>query len=168
MQGWVDLERQARRAHIKVMADTIIIPCPHCDTQNRLPAERRGQGKCGTCHKPLFTGLPLALSESRFDRHATAGDLPLLVDFWAPWCGPCRAMAPGFEAAAREFEPRVRLAKVNTDEEQALGARYRIQAIPTLILFRHGREVARQSGAMQNSALRQWISRQIDGTASAA
>jgi len=147
------------------MADKIIIPCPHCDTQNRLPAERRGQGKCGTCHQPLFTARPLALTEARFDRHANAGDLPLLVDFWAPWCGPCRAMAPGFEAVAKEVEPRLRLAKVNTDEEQGLGARYRIQAIPTLILFRGGREVARQSGALMGSQLKQWISQQLGAAA---
>ena len=150
------------------MADgKIIIPCPHCDTQNRLPAERRGQGKCGTCHKPLFTGSPLVLTAARFERHAGAADLPLLVDFWAPWCGPCRAMAPGFEAAAKEFEPRLRLAKVDTDQEQQLGARYGIQAIPTLILFRGGREVARQSGALMGSQLRQWIEKQL-GSRSAA
>jgi thioredoxin 2 len=146
----------------------IIIPCPHCDTQNRLPAERRGQGKCGTCHHPLFAGKPLALTMSRFDRHSGAADLPLLVDFWAQWCGPCRAMAPAFEAAAKEFEPHLRLAKVDTDAEPELAARYRIQSIPTLILFRDGRETARQSGAMQNSALRQWIARHIGDAASAA
>jgi thioredoxin 2 len=150
------------------MADKIIIPCPHCDTQNRLPAERRGQGKCGTCHKPLFTGQPLVLDGARFSRHADAADLPLVVDFWAQWCGPCRAMAPFFEAVAKELEPRVRLAKIDTDAEQELAARFRIQAIPTLILFRGGQEVARQSGALMGSQLRQWINQQLGGQASAA
>lgn len=144
------------------MVSSVTIPCPHCHTQNRVPAERRREGgRCGQCHQPLFTGQPIYLDTAHFDRHAGAADLPLLIDFWAAWCGPCRAMAPIFEAAAKEFEPRVRLAKVDTDAEQTLAARYHIQAIPTLILVRGGREVARHSGAMPAGALRAWVDRHL-------
>jgi thioredoxin 2 len=111
---------------------------------------------CGKCHSPLFDGRPVALDEAAFDRHIGRSELPVLVDFWAPWCGPCRAMAPQFEAAARQLEPGMRLVKVNTEEAQALGARLQIRSIPTLALFVGGREVARQAGALGAADIVRW------------
>lgn len=133
------------------------IVCPHCEAINRVPSDRLGEAPdCGKCHRPLFTGKPVALGAASFDRHVSRNDIPLLVDFWAPWCGPCRMMAPAFEAAAAQLEPQFRLAKVNTEEEQMLGARYGIRSIPTLALFLNGREVARQAGAMGTSDIVRW------------
>ncbi len=140
------------------MSDSLIVVCPHCHAPNRLPAERLAAGgNCGKCKAPLFRGEPVELDAANFDSHVGRSDIPLLVDFWAPWCGPCRAMAPAFAQAARQLEPEFRLAKVNTEQEQQLAARFGIRSIPTLALFRNGREVARQAGATDTASLIRWV-----------
>ncbi len=142
------------------MPESLHIVCPACDAVNRVPPERLGAApKCGKCHGPLFLGRPLALDEGRFAHHVGRSDLPLMVDFWAPWCGPCRMMAPAFEAAAARLEPDLRLVKVNTEEAQGLAARLGIRSIPTLALFRAGTEVARTAGAMDTSGIVGWVRR---------
>src|SRR5881394_4231230 len=134
------------------MTESLHIVCPHCDTINRVPREKLaaagpGSGRCGQCHEALFDGHPVALDTARFERHLAKSDVPLLVDFWAPWCGPCRAMAPQFERAAAALEPEARLVKVNVDEEPALAERFAVRSIPTLVLAFQGRELARAAGA---------------------
>ena len=141
------------------MSEPLHLICPNCQATNRLPKDRLDQKpKCGRCHEPLFTGQPAELTSAMFSKYLDRNDIPLLVDFWAPWCGPCKMMAPAFVQAAAMLEPHVRLAKVNTDAEQALGARYNIRSIPTLALFKGGREVARQSGAMNTQDIVRWVS----------
>ena len=139
------------------MPDTLQIVCPHCDAVNRVPSARLAdRPTCGACHRALFTGEPVALDEPRFRKHLRASSIPLLVDFWASWCGPCRVMTPAFAAAARTLEPRVRLVKLSTEEAPALAQELAIQSIPTLALFQQGREKARQAGAMPTSRILDW------------
>ena len=140
------------------MAEFIHVVCPSCGAVNRLPAARAAQKpNCGTCHQPLFPGKPVAVDANRFDRHLSRGDIPVVADFWAPWCGPCLAMAPAYERAAAELEPRYRFLKVNTEEEPALAARYDIRSIPTMILFVGGRPVAQTAGAMDTRGIVSWV-----------
>ncbi|MGJ5203327.1 thioredoxin TrxC [Bradyrhizobium sp. HKCCYLR20261] len=139
------------------MSESFQLVCGQCGQINRLPVARAPhQGKCGKCHAPLFSGHPIEVDQAAFTRHLANSDLPLLVDVWAPWCGPCRAMAPMFARAAQELEPRVQLLKLNSDEAPEVSAKFGISGIPTLLLLHKGRELARISGAMDSQRIVAW------------
>jgi len=143
------------------MSDFHIV-CPVCSSVNRIPAIRLSdKPKCGKCHQPLFSALPVDLTASNFQQHIKRNDIPVLIDFWAPWCGPCKSMAPAFKQAATQLEPKIRLAKLNTETEQAIAAQYGIRSIPTLMLFHKTKELARQSGAMDTQAIIRWAHKHI-------
>lgn len=140
------------------MSENRHVVCPHCSAVNRVPAQRLADGaNCGRCKQPLFTGRPAELAEAGFLAQLSRSDIPLLVDFWAPWCAPCRMMAPAFAEAAARLEPRVRLLKVDTEAHPALGGRFAIRSIPTMVLFSGGREVGRVSGALDAGRIVAWV-----------
>jgi thioredoxin 2 len=148
------------------MSDSIHVVCGQCDSVVRVPRERTDQAPhCPKCHSALFDAHPITLRMSNFEKHASRNDLPLIVDVWAPWCGPCKMMAPHFEEAARRYGHQARFAKINSDEEPNLSARFGIRGIPTLLVFKNGQEIARQSGAMDLGNLTRWLQGALDSRA---
>jgi thioredoxin 2 len=152
-------------AEAQTASTALIIACPVDGSLNRVPQARLGEHpKCGKCGNPLFAGRPIDLTSANFDRHIQKSDLPVVVDFWAEWCGPCRTMTPNFEAAAVRLEPRVRMAKLDTEAEPVIAGRYGVQGIPSMIMIRRDREIARISGAMPTTAIVQWVEQALAQT----
>jgi thioredoxin 2 len=140
------------------MSTALNIVCPHCQSVNRIPAERDAtRAKCGRCKKRLFDGRPHAADQASFDKHIVRNDIPVVSDFWAEWCGPCKTMAPVYETVTAELEPAFRFLKVDTEAEQALAARYNIRSIPTVMVFRNGSIIAQRPGAVDRNTLRSWL-----------
>ena len=144
------------------MNKTLHIICPSCHAKKRVPKSKLSdRPNCGGCQNPLFSGQPLAIEQDLFDKYLHGNDIPLLVDFWAPWCGPCKAFAPQFEAAAKSLEHKVRLLKVNTENAQQIATRFSIQSIPSLVIFKGGKEITRVAGAMGAQELVRWVNSKI-------
>lgn len=140
------------------MTEFMQLACAHCQTLNRVPQARLAdKPNCGRCGKPLFTGTPVELTGQNFSRMVGRGDQPVVVDFWAPWCAPCRSMAPAFASAATRLEPQVRLAKLDTEAAPEIASKFAIRSIPTMVMFIGGREIARQSGAMDAAGIVRWV-----------
>lgn len=140
----------------------MIIMCPHCGGLNRVADQKlNGQPKCGKCQESLFSGKPIEMNNAQFNRALQKTELPMVVDFWAPWCGPCQGFAPVFQQAAMNFEPRARFVKINTETEQQLGAQLGIRSIPTLAIFKNGQEITRMSGAMDLGQFSQWLNQHL-------
>ncbi len=138
------------------------VVCPHCDAVNRIPADKLdNRPTCGRCKEALFTGTPVDLTDQTFSKHLKRNDIPLVVDFWAAWCGPCKMMAPHFKTVTAQMEPNARFAKLNTEQAQKVAAQYDIRSIPTVAIFRAGREIARQAGALDAGRLSRWVQSQL-------
>jgi len=144
------------------MSEPKHIVCPHCDAVNRVPEDKLiDDPTCGKCKQALFTAHPVELNANNFATHIARSDVPVLVDFWAPWCGPCRMMAPAYAQAAQRLEPNIRVVKLDTEQAQQIAAQYNIRSIPTLALFKGGKEVSRQAGAMDVSGIVAWVRSKI-------